>query len=216
MHTNEQRISILWLIPVLVLPILLLGFSISLVAAAEEYPAGDPRINQYHHFGGDALYCVDKNKVATNDFATMLDDGGFRLLDATGNVELWFVPDEVIEAAIEQAKQTGGGVFVAAGNGSYGPVSLWTYVLDKVVHFVFTGYDEHGKPNSMDFTECTPLFPGVDEHPSGSGLCNLEFEQLIPPKLYSPLYQLPESIPCGECEEYRGELIGDTCFIDLK
>ena len=118
----------------------------------------DGRINRVHHFGGDALYCVDRNYIPTHQYADF-GQGGIRLLDIRGQ-ERWFVPAAVIHAATELALQTGQGQLVATGQGTYGPVNLWTYTQPNGdIFFIFNGVDEYGKPNSMEFKFCLPIGP---------------------------------------------------------
>jgi hypothetical protein len=152
------RPSRVFLLSFCLLMVLVSGIS---VASAQELISGDLRINQVAHFGGDALYCVDNGFIATTSYPDTTTDGGFRLLNSQGQ-ELWFVPADLINAAVAEAKATGKGVLVAEGRGSFGPVALYTYVIGDVEHFVFTGYDEFGKPNSLDFTFCTPVGPNPE------------------------------------------------------
>lgn len=141
------RYTVLLVIPVL----LVVGLSI---VAAQQLTQADGRINQVAHFGGDAIYCVDGNKNVTHDLPTS-DPKGFRLLNKDGQ-ELWYVPGHDFEAAIQQAIIGGEGVLIAVGNGSYGPTALYTYNIggENGIFFVFTGYDEHGKSNSLTFQSC--------------------------------------------------------------
>jgi len=60
----------------------------------------DGRINVVHHFGGDALYCVDRNMNPTKQYSDF-GEGGFRLLNTHGQV-LWFVPASVVDVAAAQ------------------------------------------------------------------------------------------------------------------
>ena len=124
----------------------------------------DGRINVVHHFGGDALYCVDRDNHPTGQYS---DDGlgGMRLLNSSGS-ELWFLPAADIAAAVEAARTSGGGVLAGSGQGTYGPVWLYTYIdTTDNVKFVFSGYDEHSKINSLEFTYCEQVGPigGPDE-----------------------------------------------------
>lgn len=135
-----------------------LGISGVSHAAAQDLPQPDGRINQVAHFGGDALYCVDQNFIATNQYDEL---GGFRLLDSAGQV-LWFVPAADITAAIAQAQTTGETVLIAEGYGTYGPVAIYTYASgDGNTNFSFSGYDEFGKPNWLMFKFCDPVRPGA-------------------------------------------------------
>ncbi len=178
--------------------------------------ATDGRINVTHHFGGDVLYCVDENFVATNEFFTD-NNGGMELLNINGE-PLWFVDAETILAKAAEATPGGGSVLVAEGQGTYGPVALYVYkVNDIVIRFIFVGVDEHGKTNEIDFEGCTPVNP-----PSGlmctTGTINRSFtddedldvfftcyERTCPgididdvpaaPNCFCAVY--PTSIPCG-------------------
>ena len=142
--------------------LLMVGLGVSLVAGEEDLVQPDGRINQVTHFGGDALYCVDRDFEVTDQYSDF-GQGGFRLLDLHGQ-ELWFVPAIEISAAVAEAKTTGEGVLVGEGAGTYGPVSIWTYVSG--VHddyFIFTGFAEYRKPNSVTFKFCIPVGPDVPE-----------------------------------------------------
>lgn len=151
----------------LMLVVLVLG--ISTVMADLVQPDG--RLNQVHHFGGDAFYCVDANKNPTMQYGST--GGGFRLLNIAGQ-ELWFIPEAVVSAAAAQAEASGQGVLVAEGMGTYGPVTLWTFTnADGYILFSFTGYDEFGKANTMVFKYCEPNNPspgtdtGIDQPAPG-------------------------------------------------
>ena len=129
--------------------------------------ATDGRINVVHHFGGDVLYCVDENYAPTNDFFTD-NNGGFELLNINGE-PLWFVEAETVLAKVAEAVPGGPHVLVAEGQGTYGPVALYTYkVNDIIIRFVFIGVDEHGKTNQLDFEGCTPV-----SAPPGHEICSL-------------------------------------------
>jgi hypothetical protein len=183
----------------------------SLTSAADNLIQPDGRINQVAHFGGDALYCVDSNFSATTNYAEMIDDGGFRLLDIGGQV-LWFVPAADILAAIDASVESKSTVEVASGQGTYGPVYLYTYFDGKDQQFVFSGYDEYGKPNSLTFIPCIPVGPIPGEPgEAGEDLCTLIF---VPPPNYdkqiAPVkgFQSSQEIPCSECPNYFPELNG--------
>ena len=120
----------------------------------------DGRINLVTHFGGDVLYCVDNDFNPTNHYPD-LEQGGFRLLDSNGKA-LWFVAASQIIAAVQEAQATGASVLVAEGTGTYGSVQLHTYATgESHNNFIFTGYDEHGKSNSLTFQGCTPVGPAL-------------------------------------------------------
>lgn len=122
----------------------------------------DGRINLVSHFGGDVLYCVDQDFNPTNHYPD-LEQGGFRLLDMHGQV-LWFVPAAPIAAAVQEARETGATVLAAEGMGTYGPVYIHAYVTGaEDAHFIFTGYDEHGRPNSLTFQDCIPVGPALEQ-----------------------------------------------------
>ena len=137
---------------------LLFVFMGATLVAGEQYIQPDGRLNQVTHFGGDAFYCVDENFEATTQYSDF-GSGGFRLLNMQGQ-ELWFVPALQISAAVAEAKETGGGVLVGEGVGTYGPVSIYAYVTNENDdYFTFSGFDEFGKPNSITFKFCIPVGP---------------------------------------------------------
>ncbi len=153
------RVKTLIIIGIVVLAAGLFG---TLTLAQDGLPT-DLRINLVHHFGGDVLYCVDRFFNPTTQYS---DDGlgGFRLLDIDGQV-LWFVPTTpTIHDATERSIATGQGQLVARGQGTYGPVELWTYVNpDGDTFFTFYGFDEYVKPNQISFKFCEPVGPGQPE-----------------------------------------------------
>ena len=81
---------------------------------------------------------------------------------------------------------------------------LYTYFDGKDPQFVFSGYDEFGKPNSLTFIPCTPV--GPIPHPPGPGQ---EAEELytvaLGAKFYvgkvftAPAGGPPLQIPCDQC-----------------
>jgi hypothetical protein len=136
--------------------VLLLTLLFPIAVTAQQ--SSDGRINVVHHFGGDAFYCVDRNNNPTGQYSDG-EFGGMRLLNSAGNV-LWFLPAADISAAVETAISSGDGVLVGRGDGTYGPAWLYTYVDGSGnVKFVFSGYDEYMKVNSMEFTYCQPVGP---------------------------------------------------------
>lgn len=173
--------------------------------AADELVQPDGRINQVTHFGGDALYCVDRDFMPTNQYSDF-GSGGFRLLNSEGQ-ELWFVPSATISAAVAEAKATGKGVLVAEGRGTYGPVAIYTYVTgENDDYFVFSGYDEFGKPNSLEFKFCIPVGPIPEEPGNGEEdeTCTFVFWQKpVRTKLLGDAQgappPVPMEIPCESC-----------------
>ncbi len=131
------------------------------LTAAQDLIHPDGRLNQIAHFGGDAFYCVDADKNPTNDLEAFEEDGGFLLLDANGQ-ELWFVAAADVAEAVATLEADSEPVLIASGQGSYGPVELYVYLAGDEPEFVFIGYDEHGKSNSLTFRGCSPVGPGPD------------------------------------------------------
>jgi hypothetical protein len=131
------------------------GFSISIVTARQT-SSPDGRINEVAYFGGDALYCVDSQYFMTNDYDTMIGGGGFRLLDKRGQ-ELWFASAADIAKALQQAFSSEMPALAASGEGSYGESALYVNKSSGGgAIFIYTGFDEHGKLNSLTFNSCVP------------------------------------------------------------
>lgn len=140
--------------------LLVLSLGVSVVLA-QQSGQSDGRINRAAHFGGDALYCLDGNFQPTVQYPT--SEGGFRLLNVNGQV-LWFVSYVEVQAALEQFVAGGQPVLIATEQGSYGENTLSTYkVGSNDVYFIFTGYDEHGKFNSLTFKFCIPVNGSVSQ-----------------------------------------------------
>jgi hypothetical protein len=135
---------------------------ISLGVVLGALPHADKRLNQVHHFGGDAFYCVDANKTPTNDWSTMIAGGGF-LLRSMGGQELYFWSAADILAAVQQSQATGGGgVPLVVGQGTYGPAYIYLFSLsDAVIDGELTAHDEHGKTETMPFRFCNVVGPAV-------------------------------------------------------
>jgi len=125
---------------------LALGICLILLFALQVALAEATRINQVHHFGGDALYCDQ--------------DQGCWLLDKNGNL-LWELSQEALDAAMATACETGTSQFIEAGMGTYGPsvIGVSCYVgFDPFLTYV--GYDEWGKINEMQFSpNYAPISP---------------------------------------------------------
>ncbi|MBZ0277815.1 MAG: hypothetical protein K8I60_16835 [Anaerolineae bacterium] len=99
--------------------------------------ASDGRINVVRHFGGDALYCQAER--------------GCWVLNTHGEL-LWEVPQADITAAFDRACQTGEMQSLAAGNGTYGPMTLQLNCYDGIPPYLnLIGYDEYYKPNDLQF-----------------------------------------------------------------
>jgi hypothetical protein len=184
----------------------LLVLSGASLATAQDSVSNDLRINQVAHFGGDAIYCVDENIVATTSYPVATTVGGFRLLNSLGQ-ELWFIPAEDLQAAINESVTTGKGVLVGQGQGTYGLATLFTYFDGTSQAFVFSGYDEYGKPNSLTYNLCTPDRPLPQPEGSVEELCTLV--ELLPKRLhkvFSPVFEpMPISetqVPCDTCPPF--------------
>ena len=175
-----------------VLMALMFVFMGATLVAGEDMVQPDGRLNQVTHFGGDAFYCVDRDFLPTQQYSDF-GAGGFRLLNSGGQ-ELWFIPALQISAAVAEAKETGKGVLVAEGMGTYGPTSVYTYVTgENDDYFIFSGYDEFGKPNSITFKFCIPVGP-IPEEP-GTPEVEEECELTILKKGVSTISQVPLD-PC--------------------
>jgi|GEM_PF-1632298 len=154
------RLKTLLLTLVIVTAMLVIG--VVVVSAVDPFPGlpNDGRINVVHHFGGDALYCVDANGNPTDQFSDG-NLGGIKLLSISGQ-QLWFVSAADIEAAIAIAQTTPGlGVEVFSGPGTYGPSYLYVFadLISGEIKFQFTAFDEWGKTNTMEFKFCEPVGP---------------------------------------------------------
>lgn len=143
---------------VVVLPLLfIVGVSFVL---AQQLVQPDGRINQVAHFGGDALYCVTDDRSPTTQFPET-GSIGFRLLNLNGQ-ELWYVPSEDVAAVLAGIAPGAAPKLVATGTGTYGATALYAQIEDNGRRlFTFTGYDEHGKSNSLTFEDCTPVGSAV-------------------------------------------------------
>ena len=129
--------------------------------------AEDNRINQVHHFGGDAIFCDS--------------EVGCYLLNADGE-QLWNVSQEAIEAAMTAACESGESQFIDAGIGTYGPNTIGVSCYEGMEPTLkFYGYDEWGKLNTLQFSpDYTPVNAPVESE-----------EVIIVPE------PKPVSIPCG-------------------
>lgn len=200
----------------------LLVLSGASIASAQETISGDLRINQVAHFGGDALYCVDANIIATTSYPLATTVGGFRLLNSNGQ-ELWFVPAADLQAAIDESIATGKGILVGQGQGTYGPATLYTYFNGITQVFEFAGYDEYAKPNSLTFNLCTPVGPNPEAPGSAEELCTLVQLNLKPKLMHSKVNSFIPSVstistqvPCDTCPDNTSKLahkIGDRWSI---
>lgn len=127
---------------------------------AQQLVQPDRRINQIAHFGGDALYCVTDDRSPTTQFPET-GSIGFRLLNRNGQ-ELWYVPSEDVAAILAGITPGDTPKLVATGTGTYGATALYAQIQDNGRRlFTFTGYDEHGKSNSLIFEDCTPVGSAV-------------------------------------------------------
>ncbi len=132
----------------------------------------DGRINVVAHFGGDALYCVDGDFMPTYQYSD-LGAGGIRLLNQNG-AQLWFVPASEIAPKVAEAQTNGGqGVLIGQGQGTYGPTTLYVYIDSTGnIRFSFTGYDEWGKTNTLEWTSCQPVGPAPSPGTHSEPLCS--------------------------------------------
>lgn len=133
---------------------IILVVAVIITASALLAVPDDGRLNLQAHFGGDALYCVNASGAPVGNYEST--DGGFRVLNTSGN-ELLFIPTADIDAAIADATTLSVRVLVDSGTGSYGPASLYVEIRDGVPVFTYVGFDEHGKENQLEFSNCEPV-----------------------------------------------------------
>jgi hypothetical protein len=140
--------------------VLVLALGVAVVAA-QESAFTDKRLNQTATFGGDTLYCVDSTFNNTNDSATF---DHFQLLDIHGQ-PLWSLDRSIVEEGLGQIKITPNvPQLLGSGQGTYGPINLYSNVAqDGSPYFIFTGFDEYGKPNHIIFYGCTPVGNALSE-----------------------------------------------------
>jgi hypothetical protein len=162
----QNRPSFLVMIATCVLTLLA-----GVVALTAEPIFSDLRINQVHHFGGDALYCVDADMNPTTDLTTWRA-GGFRLLNGAGQ-ELWFIAADTVLSQVEASLTSGEFMPVGDGVGTYGAASMMMRAQDiDNFEFIFAGFDEYEKFNSLTFNDCQFVGPigsgsGSDDSESG-------------------------------------------------
>lgn len=133
-----------------ILIVLVLGLS---AVMAQQLVQPDGRINQIAHFGGDALYCMDASNNVTNDSSTF---AYFQLLDKSGQ-QLWTISKEDVELGLGQIDVKPTPYLLGEGKGTYGPVYLFSNAAqDGSPYFIFIGFDEWGKTNTLVFYGCTP------------------------------------------------------------
>src|SRR5579871_6074860 len=130
---------------------LMLGLT---VASATPLVQKDKRLNQVTDFGGDALYCLDSTFQPTNDSSTFFE---FELLSGNGQ-QLWTLSRKTVEEGLGEIKYGGKPVLLGSGQGTFGAINLYGNAAeDGTPYFIFTGFDDHYKPNIMVFTACTPV-----------------------------------------------------------
>lgn len=119
--------------------------TIGILLAISMVVAADDRVNQAHHFGGDALFC-DMNV-------------GCWMLDSSGT-ELWAVSQSTIDDVMTLACETGTSQVIEAGVGTYGEFWIEVSCYEGVdPSLTLVGYDEHSKINRMQFSsDYIPVF----------------------------------------------------------
>ncbi|MBI1256495.1 MAG: hypothetical protein GC204_03400 [Chloroflexi bacterium] len=157
MFRQISRLSRSLIIAMGLLAILVIGLT---VVAADPLVHSDKRINQVADFGGDALYCMDAANNPTNDTATF---EYFRLLNVNG-VELWRLSRADVEKGLGSIGYGWPPVLLGTGQGSYGEVNLYANAAeDGTPYFIYTGFDEYGKPNIISFYGCTTVGSAISE-----------------------------------------------------
>lgn len=206
-RSTHYRIRMKWPITSFVtIVVLLIG---AVIVSADPFPGlpDDGRVNIVHHFGGDALYCVDRDMNPTDQFS---DDnfGGMRLLNMQGQV-LWFLDADTIEGFVAQAEANPGtGVEMLAALSTYGMSYLYTIAdlaEDGIIKFVFVANDEWGKTNSMEFKFCEPVGPVPGGSVPSADICTGEGEVEAAPGV------------CRCQRPYSGTPVsegGDGCYLD--
>ena len=134
---------------------------VGLVAvAADPLVQSDKRINQVSDFGGDALYCMDAANNPTNDSATF---EYFRLLSVDGT-ELWTLSRADVEQGLGSIYYGGAPVLLGTGQGSFGEINLYANAAeDGTPYFIYTGFDEYGKPNIISFYGCSTVGSAISD-----------------------------------------------------
>ncbi len=134
--------------------ILIMVFVGAAAVMGQQLVQSDKRINQVADFGGDALYCIDGNHSTTNDTKSW---DHFELLNANGQ-SLWTLPRSTVEEGLGMIKVGAPPVLLGSGQGTFGAINLYGNANpDGTPFFVFTGFDDHYKPNQIIFLGCTPV-----------------------------------------------------------
>ncbi len=121
---------------------------------ADPLVQSDKRINQVSDFGGDALYCIDTANNPTNDTLTF---DHFRLLSSDGT-ELWTLSRADVEKGLGSIGYGWPPVLLGTGEGSFGTMNLYANAAeDGTPYFIFTGFDDHYKPNIISFYGCSTV-----------------------------------------------------------
>ena len=151
----------------------------------------DGRLNLVHNMGGDAVFCVDANMIASDSFA----NGGIRLLSQSGQ-QLFLVPAAVINAVPEMPLVD---TRIAAGPGSHGAVELWRLTNGQ---FSMIGHDEHGKQFVFQWSGCQQV--GTHAEPTVEAPSIIVTEDPCEEPVYNDIILLatPEVDECWD-DEYE-------------
>lgn len=116
----------------------------------------DGRLNQVHHMGGAAIYCVDLQGRPTMDYR----EGGLRVTDNTGQ-EMLFIPAATIdEVGTAPAQNT---LLGQTERMWYGNVPIAVYRLTSG-ELQMNGMDEYGKLVEFIFNDdCVRVGAATDE-----------------------------------------------------
>lgn len=116
----------------------------------------DGRLNQVHHMGGAAIYCVDLTGAPTMDYR----EGGLRVTDDNGQ-EMLFIPAATIDAIGPAPAQNT--LLGQTERMWYGNVPIAVYRLSSG-ELQMNGMDEHGKLVEFIFSDdCVRVGAATDE-----------------------------------------------------
>ena len=156
MFTQNSRPHRALIVVIGIVAALVLG---AVAVAATPLVNSDKRINQVSDFGGDALYCMDASNNPTNDSSTF---DHFRLLNENG-VELWTLSRADVEHGLGSVRFGWKPVLLGTGKGTFGVINLYANAAqDGTPYFIFTGFDDHYKPNIITFYGCSTVGTAID------------------------------------------------------
>lgn len=128
----------------------------------DNWGGDDGRLNHDFYMDGIGVYCADENRVPWDNY----ENGGFKVLaphpEHPDGLEILWVPEEAIEAGMQQMRETGQYAVLGVGEGWFDPQATIYYLTSE--EFQLNVMDPTGSVMfEFQWTECRAVPKVTDD-----------------------------------------------------